>query len=127
MNKIRNVIIIALFVISVIIISKNKKKYSIDENISNYNLNNEKMQYLDYLKGFLKPIELQKFVENGFINLSLYESDATGHDVIKELYYEAYENLFKYVFDKTTSNFDDCPVTSAFKSKFNTNLIQYLI
>ena len=39
--------------------------------------------------------------------------------------FDGYECLFKSMFDKTRTNFDDCPVTENFKNKFNTNLMQY--
>ena len=44
---------------------------------------------------------------------------------MQELYYEGYDNLFISMFNKSRTDFNDCPVTDNFKTKFNTNLIDY--
>ncbi len=117
------IILMIICIIFVIIISE--KKYNINEKIGKYDLHSKKNEYLDFLKMYIKPSKLQKYIDNGFINLSLYKKDATGNDIILELYSEGYENLMITLFDKSRSNFDDCPVSDKFKEKFNTNLLEY--
>ena len=117
------IILMIICIIFVIIISE--KKYNINEKIGKYDLYSKKNEYLDFLKMYIKPSKLQKYIDNGFINLSLYKKDATGNDIMLELYSEGYENLMITLFDKSRTNFDDCPVTEKFKEKFNTNLLEY--
>ena len=76
----------------------------------------------------LSYVDLGGIVPNNkreYIYLDDYYEDATGNDVIIELYYEAYENLFIYLFNKETINFGDCPVTDKFKQKFNSRYYKY--
>ena len=100
-------------------------RYDINLPIKNYNINNESDSYLNYLKKYIRPSKLSKFIKNEYIYLDDYYEDATGNDVIIELYYEAYENLFIYLFNKGTINFDDCPVTDNFKKKYKIDLLDY--
>ena len=100
-------------------------RYDINLPIKNYNINNESDSYLNYLKKYIRPSKLSKFIKNEYIYLDDYYEDTTSNDVIIELYYEAYENLFIYLFNKGTINFDDCPVTDNFKKKYKIDLLDY--
>ena len=128
-KKALKVISIALLLIIIgsllFITTKKSFKYTMETQIANVNIVKEKNNYLEYLKQFVKPNKLQKFINNGYINLSSYKETATGADVIWELYYEAYDNLFISMFNKSRTDFNDCPVTDNFKTKFSTNLIDY--
>lgn len=116
--------IIVLFILALVFfVYKKNNKYNINAKIREYNLTKEKDQYLNYLKNFIKPVKLQNFINNGYINLSLYTNEASGNDVMAELYFEGYENLMTHLFDKKVEEFSDCPVTESFKSKFKTNLL----
>lgn len=124
--KVISVALLLIIIGSLLFITTKKSfKYTMETQIANVNIVKEKNNYLEYLKQFVKPNKLQKFINNGYINLSSYKETATGADVIWELYYEAYDNLFISMFNKSRTGFNDCPVTDNFKTKFNTNLIDY--
>lgn len=127
-TKRKTLIIISILLIILVLafLVFKTQKYNKDESFSKYNLtkSNEDL-YIDFLKQFVYPVDLRKYIKNEYINLDLYNENATGNDVILELYNEAYENLFIYLFNKETINFDDCPVTDNFKQKYKTNLLYY--
>ena len=78
MNKkmLKTIIIISLLVVVIILflsLPKRNSKYKIESPISDLNIVKDKNNYLEYLKQFVKPQKLQKFIDNGYINLSLYK------------------------------------------------------
>ena len=92
--------IIVLFILALVFfVYKKNNKYNINAKIREYDLTKEKDQYLNYLKNFIKPVKLQNFINNGYINLSLYTNEASGNDVMAELYFEGYENLMTHLFE----------------------------
>ena len=117
-------IIIAIFIAVILIINSNKK-YDINEKISNYDLNSNYDDYVEYIKGFIFPEKLRKFVYNDYITFDQYKDTATGHIIKNQMEFKAYELLFDSMFNKERKSFDDCPVTENFKEKFNTNLLEY--
>ena len=114
-------IFIALFYINTV------KTFDIKMEIKNYQLTNSKVKdnYMNYLKKYIKVNKLMDFIINDYVALSPMSETATGEDVIKAMEFVGYKMLFKSMFDKTRTNFDDCPVTERFKEKFNTNLLEY--
>ena len=117
--------ILSLILLFVFLIFKTQK-YNKDERFSKYNLTkSSEDSYIDFLKQFIYPVNLRKYIKNEYINLDLYYENATGNDVRIELYNEAYENLFIYLFNKETINFDNCPVTDGFKQKYKIDLLDY--
>ena len=42
-----------------------------------------------------------------------------------QMKFKAYKMMFVSLFDKSRTNFSDCPVSDNFKNKFNVNLIDY--
>ena len=122
------IIIILTIILGLIIIVKIKNKsYDVNKKISSYNISDkiEKNKYIDYLKNNIYPEKLRRFVNNNYINFSQYKDTADGNLVIKQLEFNAYKRLFMSMFNKSRTNFDDCPVTEKFKEKFNTNLLEY--
>ena len=114
-------IFIALFYINTV------KTFDIKMEIKNYQLTNSQVKdnYMNYLKKYIKVNKLMDFIINDYVALSPMSETATGEDVIKAMEFVGYKMLFKSMFDKTRTNFDDCPVTEKFKEKFNTNLLEY--
>ena len=124
-NK-KNLIFIIIVVIVLIVLAMiSKRKFDVNQKIATYDLKNEKDYYLNYLRQYIYPIKLRDFIYNEAIAFSIYNDNATGKSVISQMEFDGYECLFKSMFDKTRTNFDDCPVTENFKNKFNTNLMQY--
>ena len=122
------IIVILIIILGLVIIVKIKNKsYDINKKISSYDISGkiERNKYIDYLKKNIHPEKLRRFVNNNYINFSQYKDTADGNLIIKQLEFNAYKRLFMSMFDKTRTNFDDCPVTEKFKEKFNTNLLEY--
>ena len=107
--------------------TNNKVIYDINKQIGNYNLSNpnNKDEYMDYLKKYIKVQGLTNFIENDDVPLSPMSKTSTGEDVIQVMEFVGYKMLFMSMFDKSRTNFDDCPVTKKFKEKFKTNLIEH--
>ena len=130
-NKKYIMYIIILLLIIIILIKivyiKNVRTYDIKMEIKNYELTNPQVKdnYMNYLKKHVKVDKLMDFVMNDYVALSPMSETATGQDVIKALEFVGYKMLFKSMFDKSRTNFEDCPVTEKFKEKFNTNLLEY--
>ena len=121
------VMIIVVLSITILIVLKNNNNYNIEKKIVEYNINNDekKNTYLNFLKEEIKPIGLDKFIDNDFIYLDDYNTNANGHSVIRDMKVDGYLNLFNSLFDKERINFDDCPVTDNFKEKFKENLLKH--
>lgn len=120
-------ILLILLLSCAVIIIKTHKAYSLNESIENYNLKDERERnnYINFLKSHITPRMLQSFVNNKYIALSIYDEHENGYVVIEQLKQNALKRLFKSMFNKSRTNFNDCPVTDNFKTKFNTNLIDY--
>ncbi|MBO6119646.1 MAG: hypothetical protein J6P02_04210 [Lachnospiraceae bacterium] len=121
------IIIILLLIVVGYGVLKCKKKYDISRTIDSYNLQNYEQvnEYIEYIKAFVKPEKLKSFVYNDYITLSQYNDAATGYTVKNQMEFKAYKMLFTSMFDKTRTNFDDCPVTENFTNKFKTNLLEH--
>ena len=125
-NKIiLKVSLIIVILLAVLIIKTYYIKYDINKNISSYDLDNEKDKYLDYLKKEIYPENLRSFIYNDYITLGSYDSTATGQNILMQMKFKAYKMMFVSLFDKSRTNFSDCPVSDNFKNKFNVNLIDY--
>ena len=127
MVKILILVVYVLAMIMIVFFISDKNKYDVNQKISNYNVqsNASKNVYIDFLKQYVKPQELQKFVNNDYINFSQYTTETDGNMVVKQLEFNAYKRLFTSMFNRDRTNFDDCPVTKNFKDKFNSNLLDY--
>ena len=119
------VIIILILLISIFFIKEKLFKYNINSKIGQYNIIKNRDSYLEYVKKYVKPEGLRKFINNGYVNLSIYSEEATGNDILWELEFEGYENLFREMFNKERKDYNDCPVTKFFKNKFNNNLLLF--
>ena len=121
------IIVMFLLVIIVLIVIKNNKKYSFDKSIIEYEIKNEKIkkEYLDYIKGYIKPDKLKKFIDYDYVNLYGYNNSANGKEALREMEVEGYLSLFNSLFDKNRVDFEDCPVTNGFKEKFRENLLKH--
>ena len=100
--------------------------YDIDAPINKYGFTSSNVRgaYLDSIKKNIYPEKIKKYIVNEYVPISILRDDATGNEVVELMKLIGYEQMFKSLFDKNRSNFDDCPVTEKFKSKFNTNLIK---
>lgn len=121
------IIIIIIVILSIIFVIHRNKKYSIDAPLKKYNILNTNAEdsYIDYLKNYIKPLKLRPFIKNNFVPTVLLSDEDTGYDMLNLMTFAGYDLLFKSFFDKSRTNFDDCPVTDNFKNKFNTNLLYY--
>lgn len=101
--------------------------YDIDAPINKYGFTSSNVSgtYLDSIKKNIYPEKIRKYIVNEYVPTSILRDDATGNEVVELMKLIGYEQMFKSLFDKNRSNFDDCPVTEKFKSKFNTNLITF--
>lgn len=126
--------IIASTVVSILILLgvlwtiNNHKKFDINENIGKYNLSNNDIenQYLNYLKEKIEPEKIRKFIENSYVPTSLLSKENSGNDMIDLMKETGYEILFNYLFNyKEKIDLNDCPVSSSFKDKYKTNLLDY--
>ena len=130
-NKYKTILLLTCTIVLIITLSLLKvfetKKYDINKSFSSYQIlgTTSEDDYINYLKQFVQPANLRPFIINEFVNLSWYTNEATGNDIMWELYYGGYNNLFVSLFDKSRTNFSDCPVSDNFKNKFNINLIDY--
>lgn len=127
-SKIKCIIIVLFIVLSVTLIYILKKNtFSVNTQIGNYKLSNPniKDKYLNYLKKYITVHKLTNFIQNDYVALSPMNKATTGKEVIQAMEFIGYKMLFISMFDKNRINFDDCPVTSNFKHKFNTNLLHY--
>jgi CRISPR/Cas system endoribonuclease Cas6 (RAMP superfamily) len=128
-DKLKIVMVIGLIIIIAIMIllSKKQKNYNLEDKIEKYDLNvyQNKEKLIDYLKEGIKPVEIRKFIDSKYVSISVFNEDATIRDVLHLTNFIGYKMLFMSMFDKTRTNFDDCPVTEKFKEKFNTNLLEY--
>ena len=127
-KKILSTLILVITLISIIIIFLiSKRKYDINAQISSYNLQSyeQENEYMNFIKKQIKPVGLQKFIDNDFVPTSLLDGTDTGKNMKEMMEFIGYKMLFMSMFDKTRTNFDDCPVTEKFKEKFNTNLLEY--
>ncbi len=130
----KNIVRILLFVTFCVIIiglfigyKSISKTFSIDSTIDEYDLKNNKIKqkYISYLKHYVNPEKLNTFILTEKIYTDIFTNETTGKDIIELMKFEGYKALFFSLFDKTRTNFDDCPVTDNFKNKFNTNLLYY--
>ena len=127
-KKILLTLILVTTLISIIIIFLiSKRKYDINAQISSYNLQSyeQENEYMNFIKNQIEPVELQKFIDNDFVPTSLIDGTDTGKNMKEMMEFIGYKMLFMSMFDKSRTNFDDCPVTEKFKEKFNTNLLEY--
>ena len=119
-------ILISIIILVFLLNACNNRRFNKDDNFAKYNITKtNEDSYIDFLKQYIYPASLRKYIKNEYINLNSDTDNATGNDIIYELYNEAYENLFIYFFNKNTVSFDDCPVTDNFKQKYKTNLLDY--
>ena len=90
------VMIIVVLSITILIVLKNNNNYNIEKKIVEYNINNDekKNTYLNFLKEEIKPIGLDKFIDNDFIYLDDYNTNANGHSVVRDMKVDGYLNLF---------------------------------
>ena len=127
-NKVLFGIILMLLLFAFVIIGKKlTPRYDLNTPIKQYNIKNKEIRdhYIDYLKKHIKPQKLQKFANNKYISLSIYEENENGTIIIEQIKLNAIKRLFISLFDKSRTNFSDCPVSDNFKNKFNVNLIDY--
>ena len=126
-KKLLMLLIVIIVIFSIIAIISRKPNYSINDPLKNYNLQNtnNKNEYLDFLKESIQPKKLRVFIKNNYVPTSILDNNDTGEDMLNLMRFIGYEFLFKSMFNKNRTNFDDCPVTDNFKNKFNTNLIEY--
>lgn len=127
-KKILSTLILVTILISIIIIFLiSKRKYDINAQISSYNLQSyeQENEYMNFIKNQIEPVELQKFIDNDFVPTSLLDGTDTGKNMKEMMEFIGYKMLFMSMFNKSRTNFDDCPVTEKFKEKFNTNLLEY--
>lgn len=126
-RKLTCLMILIVIVLSLLIYNFNVKKYDINVSFNAVQINSERdlNNYLSFIKKYVKPKELVSFVNYNELHLSNFTDRATGNTVLEEMTYSAYDSLFNSFFDRERKNFDDCPVTNNFKSKFHTNLFEY--
>ena len=128
-DKLKIVMVIGLVIIIAIIILliKKQKKYNLEDKIEKYELNiyQNKDKLINYLKKEIKPVKIRNFIDSKYVSISVFNEDATIRDVLNLTNFIGYKMLFMSMFDKSRTNFDDCPVTEKFKEKFNTNLLEY--
>ena len=128
-DKLKIVMVIGLVIIIAIMIllSKKQKNYNLEDRIEKYDLNvyQNKEKLIDYLKQDIKPAKIRKFIDSKYVSISVFNEDATIRDVLNLTNFIGYKMLFMSMFNKSRTNFDDCPVTEKFKEKFNTNLLKY--
>lgn len=133
-NIIIFIIILILFLImhlgySILILKeqKNAVHFDLTKSPSSYQFKtyDDKKIYFEYIADFIEPKKLKNFID--FDNLVMYDysDEATADDCINYLKFEAYTNLISSLFNKNRVNFDDCPVTDNFKTKFSINLYNY--
>ena len=100
-------------------------KFDINKSPNNYNFYNSKIEneYLKYISDFIYPKKLIKFIPFETTTIPKnYTDKSTGYDVIDYFKYCGYIELFHSLFDKKRINFEDCPVTENFKTKFSSYL-----
>ena len=121
------IVIVMMFLLIFMIYKKSNNKFDINNSLGNYNLNDDKVkeEYLNYIKETIYPIKLRQFINNLYINHEQYKNTATGDVIKNQMEFIGYKMLFMSMFNKSRTNFDDCPVTEKFKEKFNTNLLEY--
>lgn len=130
MNK-KKVILIMVLVVAAAIVAYffnfTNKSYDIDAPMNKYGFTSSNVSgaYLDSIKKNIYPEKIRKYIVNEYVPISILRDEATGNEVIELMKLIGYEEVFKSLFDKNRNNFDDCPVTEKFKSKFNTNLLKY--
>jgi hypothetical protein len=130
MNK-KKVILIMVLVVAAAIVAYffnfTNKSYDIDAPMNKYGFTSSNVSgaYLDSIKKNIYPEKIRKYIVNEYVPTSILRDDATGNEVVELMKLIGYEQMFKSLFDKNRSNFDDCPVTEKFKSKFNANLITF--
>lgn len=119
--------IIMIIVIALLIILKFLKKYDLSNSPSVYNLNTEykKGKYINIISKEIYPEKLRNFLNVKRIPFSIVDEYNSGFDSISFFKYEAYTELFNQLFDKNRNDYEDCPVTNNFKSKFGNNLFEY--
>lgn len=101
--------------------------YDIDAPINKYGFTSSNVSgaYLDSIKKNIYPEKIRKYIVNEYVPISILRDDATGNEVVELMKLIGYEQMFKSLFDKNRSDFEDCPVTEKFKSRFNANLITF--
>ena len=116
-----------VFLISIIVLNTKKNIYDVNMPIRNYDFSDYKVEdeYINHLKKDIYPIKIRSFIDNDFIPTNLLSEDDTGKEMIELMRFIGYKMLFNSMFDKSRTNFDDCPVTEKFKEKFNTNLLKH--
>ena len=128
-DKFRSIVIVCLAIIIVImlLLSRKQENYNLEDKIKKYDLNvfQNKEKLINYLKKDIKPVKIRNFIDSKYVSTSVFNEDATIKDVLQLTNMIGYKMLFMSMFDKTRTNFDDCPVTEKFKEKFNTNLLEY--
>ncbi len=120
-------IIVMAIIVYFFIVRNNEVSYDINEPPSKYALStiDEKTNYTNFIKKYLKPDKLSNFLNVQRIHYEIIKKYDIGSDALNWFRYEAYTELFYQLFDKNRSSFDDCPVTSNFKVKFDKNLFKY--
>ena len=121
------IVSVMMFLLIFMIYKKSNNRFDINNSLGNYNLNDDKVkeEYLNYIKGTIYPIKLRQFINNLYINHEQYKNTATGDVIKNQMEFIGYKMLFMSMFNKSRTNFDDCPVSDKFKEKFNTNLLEY--
>ena len=128
-DKFRSIVIVCLVIIIVImlLLSRKQENYNLEDKIKKYELNvfQNKEKLINYLKKDIKPVKIRNFIDSKYVSTSVFNEDATIKDVLQLTNLIGYKMLFMSMFNKSRTNFDDCPVTEKFKEKFNTNLLKY--
>ena len=128
-DKFRSIVIVCLAIIIVImlLLSRKQENYNLEDKIKKYDLNvfQNKEKLINYLKKDIKPVKIRNFIDSKYVSTSVFNEDATIKDVLQLTNMIGYKMLFMSMFNKSRTNFDDCPVTEKFKEKFNTNLLEY--
>lgn len=119
-------IAIVLVVIFIIFYANNKKSVIFDLNntVYSYELSTakEENEYKKFVFQNIKPEKLKNFIEYNDVDISGYAEKATGETLLHDFTYKAYRNLLESLFSINRTNFDNCPVSSIFLSKYSKNL-----
>ena len=125
-------VFIVIFIIFVMILiiyryNNNRLVFSIDAPIKMYNLRNPeiKEKYIKYLANYLQPKKLQNFIDINYIYFNDYVDNITGKEILEQIKYKSYINLFNYMFNINTADYDICPVSDEFKDKFKIGILKY--
>lgn len=107
-------------------INEDSETLNFDINKSPMLYKDNEVDYIRFLTKYILPNKLANFVDVNWYSSTFYKDYKNGYEVIEyEIKYQAYGNLFIHLFEKDMLNFDDCPVTDTFKSKFKDGVYDY--